>query len=128
MSYSYVIQMAEIHAVIAWATVVLFLLRGLAALQFGLDWAMDARVRVMVFAMHFLLVITGLSLWALRYYSPLRDGWLLAKLVALVAFAGCAHWAMGRAKFDPLGYLAGLLVLGYVMAVSISRSPWLGLV
>lgn len=127
MSYSYDLQMAQIHALIAWATVVLFLLRGLAALQFGEAWAMDVRVRVLVFGMHVLLTITGLSLWVLYYYNPLRDGWLMAKLLALMVFAGCAHWAMGRGRFDALGYLAGVVTLAYIMAVSVTRSASLGL-
>ena len=51
MSYSYDFQMAEIHALIAWATLLLFVLRGLAVLVHGIDWAMDARLRVLVFGM-----------------------------------------------------------------------------
>jgi uncharacterized membrane protein SirB2 len=127
MSYSYDYQMAEIHALLGWAAVALFLLRGLAALQFGAVWALDIRVKVMVFGVHFLLAITGLSLWGLRYYNPLRDGWLGAKLVALAAFMGCAHWAMGGEEFDVAGSLFGLLALGSILAVSVTRSPTLGL-
>jgi len=127
MSYSYDAQLAEIHTLLAWAALALFLLRGLAALQFGTAWALDARVRLMVFAVHFLLVMTGLSLWALRYYNPTREAWFAAKLLGVIAFAGCAHWAMGSERFDPWGYGAGLVVMAYLLAVSITRSPWLGL-
>jgi uncharacterized membrane protein SirB2 len=127
MSYSYDFQMAEIHALIAWATLVLFVLRGLAVLVHGMDWAMDARLRVLVFGMHFLLAITGLSLWALYHYDPRYDSWLAAKLIGLAAFGACAHWGLGRERFDIWGYLGALFCLAYVAGVSVTRSPWLGL-
>ncbi len=127
MSYSYAAQMAEMHALLGWAALALFLLRGLAALQFGTAWALDGRVKVLVFGVHFLLAITGLSLWALRFYNPMVDAWLAAKLVALVAFIACAHWAMGNERFRVGGYAAGLVVLVYIALVSVTRSATLGL-
>lgn len=128
MSYSFDYQMAQMHALLGWAALALFLLRGVAAFQFGKRWAMDVRVRVVVFSVHFLLVMTGLSLWALRYDDPTRQSWFAAKLIGVIAFAGCAHWAMGNERFRLDGYLAGLLVLTYVALVSVTRSATLGLV
>jgi hypothetical protein len=34
---------------------------------------------------------------------------------------------MGGEEFDVAGYLFGLLALGYILAVSVTRSPTLGL-
>ena len=128
MSYSYDQQMSEIHALLAWCALALFLVRGLAY-QLGADWAEDRRLRVLVFAVAVLLAVTGLSLWVVRYHNPLRDGWLLAKLLAWVAYLECGHWAvMGRGTARLFAYLGALLLLAYMMGVSITRSPWLGLV
>jgi len=130
MSYSYNVQMAEIHVLLAWFSVLTFLVRGLA-FQFGAPWAMDERLRTLVFGADVLMTVTGLSLWALLYLNPLQgDSWLLAKLLALVAYTVCAHWAMGSSgpgEFRLLGYLLALLALAYMMGTSITRSPWLGL-
>jgi uncharacterized membrane protein SirB2 len=105
----------------------MFLVRGLA-FQLGRAWAMDERLRTLVFGADFLLTITGLSLWVLLYLNPfLRDGWLLAKLLALAAYTFSAHVAMGSPKVHWLAYIASLLLLAYMMGVSITRSPWLGL-
>lgn len=124
--YSYDVQMGEIHVLLAWLSVAFFLIRGLA-FQFGAGWVMDGRIQVLVFGVDFLMTITGLSLWGLQSLHPLRDGWLGAKLLALLMYTVCAHWAMGRGEFRSLGYLLALLALAYMMAVSFSRSVWLGL-
>jgi len=124
--YSYDAQMSEIHVLLAWFSVAFFLIRGLA-FQFGASWVMDGRIQVLVFGVDFLMTITGLSLWALQGLNPLRDGWMGAKLLALLIYTVCAHWAMGRGEFRSLGYLLALLALAYMMAVSFSRSVWLGL-
>ncbi len=127
MGYSFDFQMGQIHVLLAWFSVAMFFFRGLA-FQFGATWALDDRLRTLVFGIDFLLTITGLSLWALQYLNPfLRDGWLLAKLLALVAYTVCAHMAMGRNKFHVPAYIASLLLLAYMMGVSVTRSAWLGL-
>lgn len=126
MEYSFNFQMGQIHAALAWASVAMFLVRGLA-FQFGAAWSLDVRLRTLVFGIDSLLTITGLSLWALLYLNPfLRDGWLLAKLLALLAYTVSAHAAMSSNRFHLPAYLAALMALAYMMGVSITRSPWLG--
>ncbi|MCH7342207.1 SirB2 family protein [Pelomonas sp. CA6] len=119
-------QMVQMHALLAWIGIVFFLIRGMAVLLEA-AWEMDDRVRLLVFGVDVLLVISGLSLWGALQYSPLREGWLAAKLIALMLYIACAHWAMGRRALRLPGYVLGLLALGYVMGVSYTRSPSLGL-
>ena len=124
--YSFDYQMSQIHVLLAWCSATFFLVRGLA-FQFGVAWAMDSRLRTLVFGIDVLLTVTGLSLWGLLSLNPPHHGWLLAKLLALVAYTACAQWAMGGTQFRGLAYAAGLLMLAYMMGVSITRSPRLGL-
>ena len=126
MMYSYDAQMGEIHALMAWCSVLLFLVRGLA-FQLDFAWGSDSRLLILAVGLNVLLAVTGFSLWVLLYLNPVRDSWLLAKLLALTIYAPCAHWAMVQARFHMLGYLIALLMLIYIMGVSITRSPWLGL-
>jgi len=126
MEYNFDSQMSQIHALMGWFSLALFLARGLA-FQFQQAWPMDARVRVLVFGNDLLMTVTGLSLWALRYYNPLYDGWLAGKLMALFAYTVCAHWAMGRGEFRSLGYVLSLLFLAYMIGASVTRSAALGL-
>ncbi|MFO1228497.1 SirB2 family protein [Roseateles sp.] len=127
VSYSFVYEMSRIHGLLAWAAVALFVLRGMAAFQFGREWAMDSRVRVLVFGLYVLLGVTGLSLWGLRHYDPLTDAWMAAKLLGLLAFAVSAYRAMAGERFHPWAYGAGLASLAYLMAVSLTREALPGL-
>ena len=120
-------QMLQLHVVLAWCSLGLFLLRGLAY-QFGAAWAKEGQVLIIVFGVNTLLAVTGLSLWSLIHFNPLtRDPWLLLKLLALGGYFASGHWAMGRGEFRLLGFLIALALMAYMMALSLTRQPLLGL-
>jgi uncharacterized membrane protein SirB2 len=122
MDWFYV-QMVELHAYIAWFIVATFAVRGLAAL-FDAKWRMDLRLLSMVFVAYGLLGISGLSLWALMHHNPLHHGWLAGKLIALVVYGLCAHWAVGSGRYRAVGYVVSLLMLAYMLGVSMTRQAW----
>jgi uncharacterized membrane protein SirB2 len=117
-------QMIQWHVLLAWCSVALFFTRGLL-FQFGApQWqaiAKDARLMVLVFGVNACLVVTGLSLWGSIGYDPMRDWWLGVKLVALVGYMFCGHWAMSQARLHVLGYLTALALLALAMDLSINR-------
>ena len=118
-------QMVQWHVLLAWCSVALFFTRGLM-FQFGTprlrELAKDARLMVLVFGVNACLVVTGLSLWGSIGYHPIRDSWLGIKLVALVGYLVCGHWAMSQARLHVLGYLTALALLALAMDLSFSRS------
>lgn len=117
--------MIEWHVLLAWCSVGLFFTRGLL-FQFGTprlqDAAKDARLLVVVFGVNACLVMTGLSLWGSIGYHPVRDSWLGIKLIALVGYMLCGHWAMSQGRLHLLGYLAALLLLALAMYLSFNRA------
>ena len=117
-------QMVQWHVLLAWCSVGLFFTRGLM-FQFGTPQlqgvAKDARLLVLVFGVNACLVVTGLSLWASLGYHPIRNGWLGVKLLALIGYAVCGHWAMSQARLHLLGYLTALALLALAMDLSINR-------
>lgn len=119
MSWYYT-QMIQVHVLAAWAAVGLFALRGLAA-ALGQEWGRDARLLLLVFVAHAVLLVTGLSLWVLIHYDPFRDAWLAAKLIALGLYLVAAHFALGRGALRIPAYALALLLLAYVAAVSLTR-------
>lgn len=123
MSWYYT-QMVQWHAALAWCSVVLFFARGLLY-QLGTPQlqalARDARVLVLVFGINACLVVSGLSLWALLGYHPVRQPWLGIKLLALVGYVVCGHWAMSQARLHLLGYLTAVALLALAMDQSINR-------
>lgn len=120
----YYSQMIQWHVLLAWCSVGLFFTRGLL-FQFGTpvlqNIAKDARLMVLVFGVNACLVVTGLSLWGSIGYNPVRDWWLGVKLVALIGYAVCGHWAMSQARLHLLGYLTALALLALAMDLSINR-------
>ena len=117
-------QMVDWHVLLAWCSVAIFFTRGLM-FQFGpprlQEIAKDARLLVLVFGVNACLVVTGLSLWGSLGYNPVRDTWLGIKLVALVGYMICGHWAMSQARLHLLGYLTALALLALAMDLSINR-------
>jgi len=117
-------QMIQWHVLLAWCSVALFFVRGLL-FQFGTPQlqaiSKDARLLVLVFGVNACLVVTGLSLWGSIGYNPMRDWWLGVKLVALVAYMVCGHWALSQARLHILGYLTALALLALAMDLSINR-------
>ncbi|HEY1131977.1 MAG TPA: SirB2 family protein [Roseateles sp.] len=117
-------QMVQWHVLLAWCSVSLFFVRGLL-FQFGSPRlqavAKDARLLVLVFGVNACLLVTGLSLWGAIGYHPVRNWWLGAKLVALVGYLICGHWAMSQARLHVLGYLTALALLALAMDLSINR-------
>ncbi|CAM4044957.1 SirB2 family protein [Roseateles saccharophilus] len=117
-------QMVQWHVLLAWCSVAIFFTRGLM-FQFGTpalqEIAKDARLMVVVFGVNACLVVTGLSLWGSIGYNPLQDWWLGVKLVALVGYMACGHWAMSQDKLHLLGYLTALALLALAMDLSINR-------
>jgi uncharacterized membrane protein SirB2 len=118
-------EMVQLHVLLAWCSVGLFFIRG-ALFQFGAPRlqavAKDARLLVIVFSVNSCLVVTGLSLWGAIGYSPVRDGWLGVKLIALIGYVVCGHWAMTRTRLHLLGYLTALALLALAMDLSINRA------
>lgn len=125
MDWFYV-QMVQTHALVAWITVGIFAVRGAAAL-FDASWRMDYRLLAIVFLAYLLLVISGLSLWALMHHNPIYDGWLAGKLIALIIYAFCAHWAVSDHPYRAVGYGISLLMLAYAVSAATTRQGLLGL-
>jgi uncharacterized membrane protein SirB2 len=117
-------QMVQWHVLLAWCSLGLFFTRG-ALFQFGTprlqELAKDPRLLVLVFGVNACLVVTGLSLWGSIGYHPVRDTWLGIKLVALVGYAACGHWAMSQQRLHLLGYCTALALLLLAMDLSVNR-------
>jgi uncharacterized membrane protein SirB2 len=119
-------QMLEMHRILGWCSILLFAGRGLIY-HLGGRWAVDSRGGVIAFGVNMLLVVSGLSLWGLLSFNPLRDGWLMAKLLAVTGYGACAHFAMQDEDFSLPLYFLTLLLLAYIVSLSFIRDPWLGL-
>jgi uncharacterized membrane protein SirB2 len=123
MDYS---LLKHLHLTTIAVTLALFVLRG--------TWMMadsprlQARwVRIVPHVNDTLLLASGLGLAMLIKQYPLVDGWLTAKLVALVLYIGLGTVALKRGKSRGqriAAWVAALLVLGYIVAVAVTHDPF----
>jgi len=74
-----------------------------------------------------LLLASAIALTVLIQQYPLINGWLTAKVLALVIYIGLGTLALKRGKTKTVrtaAWLAALLIFGYIVAVAIRHNPW----
>jgi uncharacterized membrane protein SirB2 len=74
-----------------------------------------------------LLLAAGIGMAVMLRQYPLVDGWLTAKLLALLLYIVLGTIALKRGRTRRIRILAfagALLTLAYLVAVALTRSPW----
>lgn len=103
-----------------------FFVRGAASLA-GARWVRSRAARSIPHLIDTVLLASALTLaWMLRIH-PGSAPWLLAKVIALVAYVGLGVIALrpGRpAWLRATAWMAALLTFGYIVSVAITKSPW----
>ncbi|NIP16173.1 MAG: regulator SirB [Pseudomonadales bacterium] len=117
-------MLRSIHIVLAYLTVLGFLVRGIWSL---IDSPLRDQkwVKIAPHAIDTALLVLGVALAVQLSVSPL-EGWLAAKLVGLLAYIGFGVLTM-RAGSRPLklaGFVGALASVGYIFAVAFARDPW----
>jgi len=113
----------QLHITCVVISISLFLLR--AALQFlGLPWRQRMTLRI---APHVVdTVLLGSALWlafSLHQY-PFVNGWLTAKVIALIAYILFAREALKEdARHRLVFFLVALASVTYIVGVALSHSP-----
>jgi uncharacterized membrane protein SirB2 len=107
----------------------LFISRGLGMLTGG-NWHLRGVWRVLPHLVDsvLLLAAVGLLIWLSDY--PLREPWLITKLVALLVYIGLGTVALKSGKTHRIrvgSFAAALMVYVYIIGVAVTRSPSLGI-
>jgi len=74
-----------------------------------------------------LLLAAGIGMAMMLHQYPLVDGWLTAKLLALLLYIVLGTVALKRGRTKRIRILAfggALLTLSYLVAVALTRSAW----
>lgn len=123
------LSLLQLHRACVTLSLLLFIARGLgiAALH---DWPMRRAWRYCSVAIDVLLLISGVSLWLLLAYHPLRQAWLGTKLALLAVYIVLGSYALkrGRSRSQRLAYfVAALGVVGWMLGIALTKHPlgWL---
>ena len=112
----------EFHVALAFITVAGFVVRGLLSLAES-PLRNSKLIRIAPHVIDTLLLGLGIALAVLMSLSPLANGWLMAKIVGVLAYIGFGVIAM-RARSRPLkivAFVAAIAAVGYIFAVAYSK-------
>jgi uncharacterized membrane protein SirB2 len=112
----------EFHVALAFITVAGFVAR--AALAMTDNQLRNAKfVRIAPHVIDTLLLVLGITLAVQLSLSPLSNGWLMAKIIGLIAYIGFGVMTM-RATSTPLrliGFVGAIASVSYIFAVAYSK-------
>lgn len=118
-----------LHVTCVVLSIGLFMLRGALQLQ-SIPWRQWTVLRVAPHAVDSVLLGAAISLAWLAGLSPLAVNWLLAKVLALLAYILLGHRALAKntpqAQRLPF-FVAALLSVTYIVGVALTHSPAWGL-
>ena len=120
-----------VHIASATLTICGFLLR--AGWSFSGSHRLQSRVvRVLPHVIDTVFLLSGIGLILVMHLNVLQQDWLLAKLLALVAYIGCGMIALRRGyarKIRAAALVAALLCFTYIVGAALNKSPqsWLQL-
>jgi uncharacterized membrane protein SirB2 len=122
MSY---LAVKHLHVTCAALSGMLFLLRGIWMLQ-GSVLLQQRWVKIVPHVIDTLLLGSALVMvfWSAQY--PFVQGWLTAKVFALIAYILLGTIALKRGKTKQVrlaAFLAALLVFAYIVKVALTRQP-----
>ena len=116
-----------LHMSLAVASPVLFSVRAWRSIR-GLDPA-QGWLKVTPHVVDTFLLLAGLGLATMIGQYPFVNGWLTAKVIALVAYIGVGHAAVRRARARRAkvsAWLIGLAIVFYIYGVAVTKDPSLG--
>jgi uncharacterized membrane protein SirB2 len=123
----YYLPVRHLHMLLAALSGALFCWRGLLMLR----QSPQLQLRIYRIAPHLIdsgLLAAALYLAIVSGQSPGNSPWLLAKIIALLAYIGLGMVALKRGKTQTqraLAFAAAILTYAYIVGVALSKSPTL---
>jgi len=118
-------EIKSVHVIAVLCSGGLFALRGSAVLA-GASWPLSAPWRYLSYAIDSVLLTAALMLLTILPGAVFANGWLVVKLVLLVAYVVLGSLAMKRARMPRARaacFLAALLVFAFMLGVARAHQP-----
>ena len=119
----------HLHLTLAALTILLFIVRS----GFVIVWPAGMRKRWMKILAHGvdgLLIVSAIALLVVMNMNPIHVGWVLAKIIGLLAYIGFSVYAFKIANTLPsrlLGIFLAGAALAYIAMVAVRKTATLGL-
>lgn len=119
------LSLLMLHKVTVLLSIVGFFARGVGHI-FNQSWINKKPVKILPHMIDTLLLVSAISLVAVSAFS-FSDGWIVAKILGLIAYIGLGLMAFRFAKTraqKALYWLLALIVVFYVVAVAVHKTAW----
>ena len=114
------------HVTAAVLSISLFVVRGLGMLG-NAAWLRHRLVRIVPHVNDTVLLLSAIWLALLTHQYPFQQGWLTAKVIALVLYIGLGLVAMrwgATKRIRLIAWLGAVAIFAYIIAVALNRTPF----
>lgn len=114
------------HMGLAFVSITLFVLRGSLTLARSPLLTMRS-LRIVPHIIDTLLLGSAIALTITMHYDPMQLPWLMAKIIAVLAYIVLGSLALKRGrsqKTRSIAFICALLLLAYIVSVAISKAAW----
>jgi uncharacterized membrane protein SirB2 len=118
-------SLKQAHVSLVAGSGALFAVRGAAALA-GQGWPTRAPWRRLSVVIDTLLLVAGVTLWALLALNPLRDVWLGTKFALLLVYIVLGSFALRRGptlQVRAASHAAALATFAFMVGVALNHHP-----
>ncbi len=119
------LSLLMLHKITVLLSIVGFFARGVGHI-FNQAWINKKPVKILPHVIDTLLLVSAISLVAVSAFS-FTDGWIVAKILGLIAYIGLGLMAFRFAKTrtqKALYWLLALVVVFYIVAVAVHKTAW----
>lgn len=125
-----IIAIKHLHMSLAMLSIAGFLLRSYWLLNES-RWFSARLTKILPHVIDTALLGSAITLLVLYHWNPLDHAWLIAKILALLAYIGAGIYAfrLARNKREQvLAVATAVVIIGYLLGVAITKSPSLLLI
>lgn len=115
-----------VHVTCAWLSIAGFALRGWWMVTDN-PWLAKRLVKTLPHIVDTSLLATAIAMLVILQLSPVSAPWLVAKIIALLLYIGLGMVALRFGKTRQVrisAWVLALIVVGYLVSVAYSKSPW----
>ena len=117
------VAVKQVHIACVVISIALFILRAVLQLA-GKPWRHRMTLRILPHVIDTLLLGSALWLAYVIHQYPFVNGWLTAKVMALLGYILLARQALAeRTQHRPAYFIAALLGVTYIIGVAFTHSP-----
>lgn len=117
----------HIHMTCAVISIVGFISRGIG-MMLESAWLQNKAVRILPHIVDTILLLSAIGMLSIYGFSLATQGWLIAKIIGLIAYIIIGTIALKRGKTKTIrvvAFFVAIIVFAYIITTAHSKTPWM---